>query len=165
MKKNFKYDSSYESKNKQRIQELVEYILDKEYGETIPLEKLGEMLHYNINDVDELKKFKSTMERVKNFLVDYGYILKSISGRGYYILKPKQIAGHCYRSYISKTQRILNKCERILDHTDKTELSEERKQEHSEVLQLNKDMSDKFHNTIQTSKYYNRKAYYDSLKD
>lgn len=97
-----RYDSNYASEYRERIGELVEFILEKEYGDTILLEEAARILHYNIDDEDELKKFKSTMGRVKNFLIDYGYVLKSISGIGYYILKPKQIASHCYRTYIQK---------------------------------------------------------------
>lgn len=161
----FRYDSRYDSEYKQRIQELVEYILDKNYGETISLEEVGRILHYNIDHENELNNLKSTMARVKNFLIDYGYILKSIAGIGYYILKPKQIAGHCYRTYIVKTQRLLDKSDRILTRTDRTELSDIRREEHANVLQLNTDVNEGIWNTIQASGYYKRKTYYDNLED
>ena len=160
-----RYDSRYNSEYKQRIQELVEYILDKNYGQTISNEELSKILHYNIEIEEEFLKYKSTMGRVKNFLIDYGYILKSIAGVGYYILKPKQIAGYCYRTYIVKTQRLLDKSDRILTHTDKTKLSDIRKEEHSNVLQLNTDVNEGIWKTIQTSGYYKRKTYYENLGD
>ena len=160
-----RYDSRYNSEYKQRIQELVEYILDKNYGETISNEECSHILHYNIDNEDELKKYKSTMGRVKNFLIDYGYVLKSISGIGYYILKPKQIAGHCYRTYIRRTMDLLDKSDRILKHTDKSELSDIRREEFDNVENLNERVNDGIWNTIESSGYYNRKAYYDSLED
>lgn len=162
---NKRYDSRYNSEFKDRIADLVEHILNKHYGETVLNQEAAKILHYNIDDEEEFKKFKSQMGRVKNFLIDYGYILKSISGIGYYILTPKQIAGHCYRTYITRTQRLLDKSNRILTHTDKTELSEIRTEEHENVVELNNLLSDKIYETIQTSKYYNRKAYYDNLED
>lgn len=165
MKLNSRYDSRYDSEYKQRIQELVEHILDKDYGQTISNEEASKILHYNIDSEEEFKKYKSTMARIKNFLIDYGYILKSIAGIGYYILKPKQIAGHCYRTYIVKTQRLLGKSDRILTHTDKTELSDIRKEEHANVLQLNTAVNAGIWNTIQASGYYKRKTYYDNLED
>lgn len=165
MKPNTRYDSRYSSEYKDRIAELVEFILDKNYGEVVLNSELSKILHYNIDDEKEFAKFKSTMCRVKNFLVDYGYILKSVSGTGYYILKPKQIAGHCYHTYIVKTQRLLDKSDRVLNHTDGTQLSEIRKEEFNNVLELNTVLNDKIWETIKHSGYYDRKAYYDSLED
>jgi hypothetical protein len=165
MKMNTRYDSRYNSEYKDRIAELVEFILDKNYGEIILNSEISKILHYNIDDEKEFLKFKSTMSRVKNFLVDYGYILKNVSGTGYYILKPKQIAGHCYHTYIVKTQRLLDKSDRVLNHTDGTQLSEIRKEEFNNVLELNTVLNDKIWETIKHSGYYDRKAYYDSLED
>lgn len=161
----YRYDSRYDSRCKMDIQEAVEYILSRNYGDTIPFEKVAKILHYNIEDEKEKKKFKSTMCRIRSFLIEYGYILKSIAGIGYYILKPKQIAGHCYRTYIIKTQRLLGKSNRILTHTDKTEMSDTRIEEHGNVLQLNETLDLKIWETIQSSGYYKRKAYYDNLED
>lgn len=165
MKANFRYDSRYQSEYKQRIQELVEYILDKKYGETISFEEASLILHYNLEDEKENKKFRSTMGRVKNFLIEYGYILKSIAGVGYYILKPKQISGYCYHTYIRKTENLLGKSARILQHTEKTELSNIRREEYNNVCNLNIDVASAINTTIENSKYYNKKEYYDNLKD
>ena len=160
-----RYDSRYNSEYKERIQDLVEYILDKDYGDTITIIEAGRILHFNVDNEDELKKMKSTMGRVKNFLIDYGYVLKSISGIGYYILKPKQIAGHCYHTYITRTRKLLDKSDRILTHTDKTQLSDIRKEEHTNVLELNTVLNDEIWKTTQASGYYKRKTYYDNLED
>lgn len=165
MKLESRYDSRYNSEYKQRIQETVEYILDKKYGSTINFDKLAKILHYNIDDEQEFKKFKSTMGRIKTFLVDYGYILKSIGGIGYYILKPKQISSHCYRTYVTKTQRLLDKSEYILEHTDQLELDDIRLEEYRNMLDLNKNLIKEMENVIVTSGYYMRKKYYDNLED
>lgn len=160
-----RYDSRYNSEYKQRIQEVVEYILDKKYGEVVSNTELGSILHYNIDDEKEFIKFKSMMGRIKSFLIDYGYILKSVSGIGYYILKPKQITGHCYRTYVKKSQRALDKSSYILDHTDLTELSDTRKEEFDNFQSLNKELIDSMDKLITTSRYYDRKSYYESLED
>lgn len=160
-----RYDSRYDSEYKQRIQETVEYILSKKYGDVLSNIELGRILHYNIDDEKEFVKFKSMMGRIKSFLIDYGYILKSVSGIGYYILKPKQITGHCYRTYVKKSQRALDKSSYILDHTDLTELSDTRKEEFDNFQNLNKELIDSMDKLITASRYYDRKAYYDSLED
>lgn len=165
MKVNFRYEQTYNSEYKQRIQETVEYILERKYGETISNSDLAKKLHYNIENEDEFKKYKSTMSRVKNFLINYGYILKSISGLGYYIMKPKQISGYCYRTYIVKTQRLLDKSELILNHIDTTELSEDRLNERKDVMELNKSVAENIEGTIVASNYYSRKNYYNNLND
>jgi len=165
MKPNFRYDSSYQSEHKQHIQEVIEHILDKNYGDTIGFISLANLLHYNIDDEKECKKFKLMMSRVRNILIDYGYVLKSIVGVGYYILKPKQISGYCYHTYIRKTENLLNKSGRILSHVAKSELSEIRKEEYDNVCELNLDVTNVIDTTIENSKYYNKKIYYDSLED
>ena len=118
MKKNFRYEGEYNSEFKQRISETVEYILDetKEKGKGITLsnKKLGNLLKYNIEDELEWKKYKSTMNRVKNILINYGIVLKSIVGIGYYVLKDNQISGYCYHTYIKRTTILLDKSEHIL---------------------------------------------------
>lgn len=165
MKKEFRYIGEKDSKKKQNIQECIEYILDKKRGDTCSTESLAQILGYNIDDEKEYKKFKSTMIRVKNFLIDYGYVLKSISGVGYYILKSKQIAGFCYHTYILKTERLLEKSDRILTHTDKTELSEVRTEEWNNINRLNGDVYENIDNTINSSEYWKNKEKYNSLED
>lgn len=165
MKPNLRYDSRYNSEYKQRIQELVEYVTGLNYGETISFEKAASILHYNIEDEKELKKFRSTMARVKNILIDYGYILKTITNVGYYILKPKQISGYCYHTYIRRTENLLEKSSRILLHTETVNLSPARKEEHDNVRSLNAALINVIDTTIENSSYYNKKNYYDNLED
>ena len=165
MKVNFRYTSEYNSEYSQRKAELVEYILDQQYGATIGFEKCANILHYNIEDEKELKKFKSQMIKIKDILINYGYILKTIVGVGYYILKPKQISGYCYHTYIRRTENLLNKSKRILNHVAQNELSDIRKQEYANVCVLNLDVINAVNTTIENSEYYNKKNYYDNLED
>lgn len=165
MKINYRYEQSYDSKNKENMQVLIEHILECNYGETVPLSLCAKTLGYNIDNDEEFKKFQSAMARVRDTLIDFGYVLKSISGIGYYILKPKQIASHCYRSYVKRSARILSKSERILEHTAQSELSEIRQEEFDNFKKLNDELIEKIDNTILKSRYYNRMNYYKNLDD
>ena len=165
MKVNFRYDTGRNTEYAQRIAELVEIILDMNYGDTVSINKCASTLHYNIEDEKEKKKFQSTMSRVKNYLIDYGYVLKSIVGVGYYILKPKQISGYCYHTYIRRTENLLNKSGRILNHVAQSELSDIRKEEYNNVCDLNLDVTNAIDTTIENSEYYDKKSYYDNLED
>ena len=165
MEKNFRYEQTNESKKKQNIQETVEFILDKEYGTTIAHTEIGKILGYNVNDEIEFIKYKSMMIKVKNFLLQYGYVLKSISGIGYYILKPSQISSHCYKAYIKKAGRTYDKSLYILGRVDETELTAVRKEELENIRKLNEQLVESTEKILVESKYYSRKNYYDTLDD
>lgn len=165
MKPNFRYEGEYNSEYSQRKSEVIEYILNKNYGDTISLDTLANMLHYNIEIEEEKRKFKTMMSKIKNILINYGYVLKTIAGIGYYILKPKQISGYCYHTYIRRTTNLLEKSARILQHTDTSSLSDIRKEEYNNVKDLNLDVTNAIDTTIENSNYYNKKSYYDSLED
>ena len=165
MKPNFRYVSEYKSKYSQSIAETIEYILDHDYGATIRFEDCAKILHYNIEDENEKRKFKGAMRRVRNFLIDRGYVLKAITGVGYYILKPKQISGYCYHTYIRKTEDLVNKSERILNHIDKSGLSSIRGKEYLEFRRLNLTIGEEMERMIFESEYFRNKNYYDSLED
>ena len=165
MKPNFRYEGERDSKKKQNIQQAIEYILDKNYGSTITHNELSKILQYNIEYEEELKKYKSVMARIKNFILQYGYVLKSVSGIGYYILKPSQVSSHCYRTYVKSAGRMYDKSEFILEHTDKQELNEVRQEEIKNMMALNKKLIENAWNTVKESAYYSRKNYYDSLED
>lgn len=165
MKQEFRYESTYDSSKKQDIQEAVEFILSKDYGEVIPFEQLSKILHYNLELEKENRKFRSVMARIKNFLIDYGYILKTITNVGYYILKPKQIASYTYRTYIERPLNLFNKAERIPEHVDETELTNIRKQERNQVQDLNTTVKDIVEDIIHSSEYYRNKEQYDNMQD
>lgn len=165
MKQNFRYEGEYESQKKQHKQETIEYILDKDYGTTLTYSELGKILHYNINDEEEFKKYRSMMGIIKNFLLQYGYVLKGIGGIGYYILKPTQISQHCFRTYIKSASRLYDKSAYVLDRADKTQMNEIRLEEINNMMTLNKKLIDETDKMIIESPYYSRKDYYDSLED
>ena len=165
MKQNFRYDSRYNSLKKRQLQEAIELILDKDYGETVRFDQLAKILDYNIDDENEKRKFRGAMARIKNFLVDYGYILKTITNVGYYILKPQHISSYCYRTYIDKTKVLLEKSERILSHVDKSELLDDRKKEHQEVRDLNQQIYNEIGSIVEASDYNKNRRRYDNLND
>jgi hypothetical protein len=143
----------------------MEYILDKNYGETVLHSDLCKLLGYNQVNDEEFKKYKVTMSRVKNLLLQFGKVLRSINGIGYYILKPKQISNHCYRTYIKSASRMYNKSKFILDRVDYTELTKDRIEELQNMLELNKNLIENVDKMITESTYYSRKDYYDNLDD
>ncbi len=161
----FRYQGERDSKKKRNIQEAVEFILDKNYGETLTHDELGHILGYNVENEEELKKYKSVMSRIKNFLINYGYVLKGISGIGYYILKPTQVSKHCYRTYIKKAGNLYEKSSYILDKTKKENMDEVRLEEIKNIMQLNQQLIDNAWKTVRESAYYSRKDFYDSLED
>ena len=165
MKRDLRYVGEYNSKKKQNIGEVIEYVLSFNYGTTLENTELGKILGYNINDEEEFLKYKSTMNRVRNILINYGYVLKGVPGIGYYILKPNQVSNHCYRNYIKRAGRTLDKSVYILEHTDKTELNVDRMEELNNLVELNKEIVDNMWKNIRESAYYSRKDYYDSLED
>lgn len=158
---NYRYNSS----NQEKIKAICEFILDKSYGDTISKEKVADLVHMNIENEAEKKRFDSIMSRAKNILIDYGYILKSVSGVGYYILKPKHISSYCYRTYVDRTKVLLEKSERILNHVDKSELNEIREKEHNEMKVLNRELYGEIGLVVENSDYGQNRAYYNSLED
>ena len=158
---NYRYSSAKE----QQVIELIDYVLTKNYGETISLREAAKILQYNIEDEGEKKRFKMMMYRVRNALVDKGYVLKSITNVGYYIMKPKQIPDYTYRTYTLKTLRLLEKQDRILEHVDTSELSITRIQENIEIKALNKATYEAINTCIDTSSYFEHKNFYNGLDD
>ena len=161
----FRYEGERNSQYKQKISEVVEFILDKNYGETLLHNELSHMLGYNIDLEVEEKKYKSMMGRIKNILLQYGYVLKSINGIGFYILKPTQVSQHCYRTYVKRAGRMYDKSEYILEHIEQLNMSDDRKEEIQNMMAMNKQIIENVWDTIKDSVYYSRKDYYNSLED
>lgn len=99
------------------------------------------LTHYNLSDEFESYKFKSSiMQKVKNELIENGYVIKSIRGIGYYILKQNQIQSYTYRTYIKKPLRHLKKAEIILNNTKTSLLNKKELEKHQLTNKLNKDL-------------------------
>lgn len=165
MKQTYRVEFQNFNKYKYTKQEAINYIVDKGYGETILFEELGKIFNLSTTYEPDFIKLKQVVGRLKPILIPYGIVLKTIVNVGWYILKPKQISGYCYHAYIRKTEKMLEKSERILSHVDQTKLSNIRIQEHNEVKELNKDLSSKIEKTIDESKYIKNRYKYDNLDD
>jgi hypothetical protein len=72
---------------------------------------------------------------------------------------------HCFRTYIRNAERLYNKSLYILDRTDKTGLSDIRKEEIHNLIQMNAQLIDNAEKIIEESAYYSRKQVYDSLEE
>ena len=159
------FNYRYSSKKEAEAIEFIDYVMSKEYGETLPISTCAYMLKYNIDDERELKKFRSIMARIRNALIDKGYVLKSIPNVGYYIMKPKQIPSYVYRTYTLKTLRFLEKQDRILQHTDTSELQGLRIRENEEIKELTQITYEAIDMSINESDYFNHKEIYNSMND
>lgn len=151
----------YNSKNEMMIKDIIEFIKTKyDYGQMIFYEDITRRIGLNIEFEEHMKLFKRLMSKVKNALIDYSYILKSVNGKGYYILKPNQISSFTYRTYILKPQKSYEKAKRILERTDKTDFQKLDKEEHEDVSELNSQMIEISNYTIYNSNYYKNKEKY-----
>lgn len=154
----------YNSKHEKNIEECIEYIRNKKYGETIPYSDLSKILNFNLDDELQKKKFKNVMNKVKNLLINHGYVLRSVNGIGYYILKPNQIPSFTFRNYIVKPLKTYEKGIRILNHTDKFNLNSDEKAVHDDISILANRVKKETENTIYNSRYYenNKKEFVDN---
>ena len=152
----------YNSKNELIIQDIIEFIRSFSYGSMIYYEDVAKRIGLNIDTDDALKYLKQLVGKTKNILIDYSYILKSVGGKGWYILKPTQIPSYTYRTYITKPQKAYEKAKRILERTDKSKYKDINHEQHSYVTELNNDMIQVSDYTIFNSNYYKNK---DKYKD
>lgn len=130
------------------------YIMKKQFGDTIVFKDLQQFTEYDLNNEYENYKFKTTIMRfVKDELIQEGYILKSIRGVGYYILKQNQISSYTYRIYIKKPLRYLNKADTILKSTHTVLLNKKEVEKHSLTQELNEELIGKNSEIINSKKY------------
>lgn len=130
------------------------YIMKKQFGDTIVFKDLQQFTDYDLNNEYENYKFKTTIMRfVKDELIQEGYILKSIRGVGYYILKQNQISSYTYRTYIKKPLRYLDKADTILKSTHTILLNKKEVEKHSLTQELNEELIGKNSEIINSKKY------------
>ena len=158
---NYRYSSSKEG----YIVQFIERVLERGYGGTITLEEAGKILNYNIDNEKELNKMRTVIARIKNYLIDRGYVLKSIPSIGYYIMKPKQIPNYVYRTYTLRSLRLLEKQDRILAHTPISDLSELRQKENAEIKVLTRVTYEAINKSIDESEYFKNKYIYNGMED
>lgn len=123
--------------NHEKVIGVAEYILKKNYGDTITIEELNQIIQEDLSDEKGKRKFKKIIGRSKNKLINYGYVIKSIYNVGYYILQPNQIPSYTYRNYIVKPLKQFNKADIILKNTNRKKLNTEEIKEHKATMQLN----------------------------
>lgn len=135
-------------------EKISKYFYSKNFGETITFDELQQFTHYNLKDEYESYVFKgSLMRKVKNELIENGYVLKSIRKIGYYILKPNQIQSYTYRTYIKRPLRQYEKAKVILDNTKKNNLNEKEFEKYKLTQELNQELIDKTNNLFNLEKY------------
>lgn len=160
MEVNYRYNSKNENKKK----DVIELFKNKEYGTLVLYEEIAELTGYNPDDEEQLIKMKSFVGNLKDYLIRYGIILKSIKNTGWYILKPSQISSFTYRNYILNPIKKYEKANEILKYFDKTKLSKDRTDEYNKVNNLNNELSEATEKILFESKYYKNKTYYDNLE-
>ena len=130
------------------------YIMHKQFGETITFNDLQQFTSYDLNNEYENYKFKTIIMRyVKDELIEEGYILKSIRGKGYYILKQNQISSYTYRTYIKKPLRYLDKADTILKSTRTILLNKKELDKHNLTKTLNNELINENNKIINSKKY------------
>lgn len=135
-------------------EEILKYFYSKNFGETITFEELQRFTHYNLQDEYESYIFKgSLMKKVKNELIENGYVLKSIRKIGYYILKPNQIQSYTYRTYIKRPLKQYEKAKIILDNTKKSNLNNKELEKHKLTEKLNRELINNTSNLINSEIY------------
>lgn len=130
-------EKKYESEYSEKINNVCKYILTKEYGSTLTFEELNKFFNLNLKDEYDNHRLKYLMRKCKNILINYSYILRSVTKVGYYILKPNQISSYTYRTYIIKPLKSFDKAKLILSKTDKKEFNKEEIREHALTSGLN----------------------------
>lgn len=141
-------------KNNLDRDKLIVYFLSRQFGTLVKYEELQKLTKYNLQDEYECYKFKcSLMGRVKEILIQNGYVLKAVSKVGYYILKPNQIQSYTYRNYIRKPLKKLEKAEIILNNVKDKELKEDERNDLQLTKKLNKEL------IMEANRYINSKEF------
>ena len=123
------------------IEEITNYVRTKNQGETLTYKELQPFTHYNLEDeLDKIHFAGAIMSRVREKLIEDGYILKAIKYQGFYILKSNQIQSYTYRTYIRRPLKQFQKAERILNNTIVNGLNNDELQKHKLTADLNKQL-------------------------
>lgn len=123
------------------VEEITNYVKTKQQGETLTYKELQPFTHYNLEDeLDRYHFAAAIMSRVREILIEDGYILKAIKYQGFYILKSNQIQSYTYRTYIKRPLKQFQKAERILNNTIVNGLNEDELQKHKLTADLNKQL-------------------------
>lgn len=145
----------------ERINALSRLFIGKEYGEVIYYSEAEGILKI----YREERKFGIYVKRAKDLAIEKSKVLKSIPGVGWQVLKPCQVSGYTYRKYIGNACNRYGYVDFILSNLNTSRLSEERMKEYIDVQNLNETLQKLTEKTIQESQYYQRRNYYENLKE
>lgn len=155
-----RYNDIYTTNSSDLVNSLFNLFVVKKYGEMIYHTEIEKILGFN----REVNKYGIYVKKAKDRLIEHSKVLKSIHGIGFIVLKPEQVSGYVYRKYIKRTLNLYNYSTEILDHLNTEDFGATRKQEYDEVKDLNDALKEKTSSIIQTSGYYSRMDYYNSLE-
>lgn len=150
---------------KEKREKLYEFILSKNYGETITIEQINNILQENLNSDLGSKRFRNQINKVKNKLYEKGYVIRSIYDIGYYILKPNQVSSYTYRNFIVKPTKQFNKARIIMKNTNSKNLNDDEYIELYNTIELNKEMIRTTNKILNSEKnFYKKGNYYNGIK-
>lgn len=150
---------------KEKREKLYEFILSKNYGETITIEQINNILQENLNSDLGSKRFRNQINKVKNKLYEKGYVIRSIYDIGYYILKPNQVSSYTYRNFIVKPTKQFNKARIIMKNTNSKNLNDDEYIELYNTIELNKEMIRTTNKILNSEKnFYKKGIYYNGIK-
>lgn len=150
---------------KEKREKLYEFILSKNYGETITIEQINNILQENLNSDLGSKRFRNQINKVKNKLYEKGYVIRNIYDIGYYILKPNQVYSYTYRNFIVKPTKQFNKARIIMKNTNTKNLNDDEYVELYNTIELNKEMIRTTNKILNSEKnFYKKGNYYNGIK-
>lgn len=150
---------------KEKREKLYEFILSKNYGETITIEQINNILQENLNSDLGSKRFRNQINKVKNKLYEKGYVIRSIYDIGYYILKPNQVSSYTYRNFIVKPTKQFNKARIIMKNTNTKNLNDDEYVELYNTIELNKEMIRTTNKILNSEKnFYKKGNCYNGIK-
>ncbi len=107
---------------REQVEDVVDKILKtKKYGDGISYAELEKLTGYERDEVG----FIAILTCAKELLIEYGYVLKSILNEGYRVLYPNEIAEEIIQKYLKSSTNKLNKAIRIMQYTERDELSKD----------------------------------------
>lgn len=142
-----------ELSKKEKIEKIIEIFIAKEKGQTVSLEEINEITQEDLTDKYAEQRFRNIMQKVKDLLIEKGFVIRSVYGVGYYILKSKQISSYTYRNYIVKPMKQFDKAKKILENTNKKELKDKDWSEYKTTVALNDAVLFNTKNLINSDEY------------
>lgn len=100
----------------------VEQILrTREYGDILSYEYLENLLEANREDME----FTIKLSKLKNILIECGYVLSCLINEGYKILMPNEIADEVMNKCVKSSLKKIDKGLKIMKYTDRRYLKED----------------------------------------